>query len=67
VRPGPHSWVAAWPSGCYGVIAMAAGPLPTVIALPALLVAVVIGVTVSAGTGGPVQVVPGPVLWPLET
>jgi hypothetical protein len=34
-------------SGRYGVIAMAMGPVPTVIGLPVMLVAVWIGVTVS--------------------
>jgi hypothetical protein len=45
LRPGPHRARPRLP-GCYGVIAMAVGLAPTLIALPALLVAVLIGITV---------------------
>ena len=49
VLPGAgasHDWTRPRPPGRYGVIAMAVGPMPTLMALSAVLVAVLIGVTV---------------------
>ena len=47
VLTGHHApgWLPSERPDCYGVIAMATGKLPTLIAFPALLVTVLIGVT----------------------
>ncbi len=42
----PEPWLTTYTVSPSGVIAIAVGPTPTVIALPGLLVAVSIGVTV---------------------